>query len=1792
MSQKLSSRAGLSLMVFILLLTPMSPLSEVFIGDAKANGASRHIYTFSDGSVENIALYQGGADKTSVVAIPKGAEVLDVQMTLSGASSTGWSQVTTDTYDEWMDGESSMVDSRSEELTLGLNSTDVEYATHGIGETFLPGTTAWLDNGSYAIRQPHTSNSTELRFSNQVRTTSSNFMAQGQGAILRNHDWLFMSSFTGSIFNETVKRVHPNNVTVDITIDLVQESGCTLPADPTSTYYKAYGFKDWTITDDEMLYGLFSTYKYAYSNSNPSQYMKVLAIDVSDDWVWRCVDSYDISPQYGEYGGISYDRETDKIWVAHTQQRRIVSYDFGTNGQFTRGQTDYQFTQSDGSSTECGKIASNVHGLVVHSGFFYMRCMKGSYYQDTDQLSAWAISGSSSNLVPQTGTRDITAKGLGLYYDGERLITVDSGYSTWSSKTLYYREFGMGITYPTTPAPGTTTWLGETIVTEEDVLAVNVRNHWSAPTQGDRVDYWVSADNGTHWEAVETNQTIHFTHPGNELVWKMQLIGSSAVSWWISLEYSTSYHQTGDWTSQKVATGTNVGKVRAVWIADEPTSTSISVMVSNDNGASWEAAENNLEVSFSTQGAGNELLYSVILDTTNDRVTPKLDSFTLWYEEGYPDAPQLDVGDDGVWDWQSILFLNESSVVASDDSPVGVVVSDSPSLVDAFNQHIPENGVGSVDIPIAIKANTPGRVKVTDLDIEYRLKSRVLDASLEGGLIVPDGVYRNLVVRLAHGDLVDRVTEATIGLDNSYGADPSFRWLRGDSCSVVDDGGGIVEFDVGNCTSTLDSEGIVSVKMPMRVNWTWDDERKMEAIVSMSDELGPQVNGWTTDTLSLNVENDIQLDGMRVWEETGRELFAGDWVRGGFNLSISGGINFEGSAFSPQAGEFTLRVLGQNVTYDGVPVGEPIVLHTEGNPGFGQFNMTFTSPIESVAGGMVLYVEAIDLANGSTYVNPGYNTIKLIFDGNAPLVLFASPEISSEMHKGPPAPGGQAIEVVIQDSVDPPNIVDLHYWIGCDPGVAEKCDDTNFNGLPEPLEYRSKQLTTPEILPGGLNVFNGLIDDSMLVHGDKVAFYVTGQDGQGNVIAMGGSPVCDMEPDEFCGGPGNVAPDWDNSLSWYQIREEFEPVMDITNSTIMGHDDMSPLHPGISYTASFVVSDVNGWWDVEFVHLALGGDFNDDETSIFAYISKDSSGMPSMHLESGGAGLAVSNLYSSINLDPEDNSRMEVAIKFQLTWNFPEIWDTNGESHFIPKVWIEDKSCGLEEDIPCNIHKSGLGNNMWSLDNDLRFDTQPGHILAIELRDGKNHYNPEFDETLIGAGQALRFSGKVIFSEDETPAPPGSFTISLGDYEREWTTTSREGGYFSIDMLIPDVRSGHLDLRAKLVDLPGLAEDESEFKPRLRLAVDSERPTIHAVSLSGIEAGQEIPISMANELQVMLETRDDQGFSMDDPAVIHYLVRAGDAEISRGSSPLPDTTPFEDQFFWTGYLDLTDGGATVLLPSYTIDVWVTGSDESGNPYDSEGNTAQEPIASWPLALSGPDISLRAADTTWDWSNPTPNPGESVSLSLEAKNNGASGSITFVLQRLISGDNWETVSSSTVEVSNGKTVNIELDAIAEGEVGDTLEHRILLIDSGVEKERLSITPLLVKEEVERDGTALANQVADSQLSVVMYLIALASMSYAVWTMVQMRRIKRGDEVDESDQTAEVIENMAAKSIPDIAPMPQQMPQVTHAQPSQPVAQAAPTQMSAPAPPLPPTGLPEGWTMEQWTHYGHQYMQNQK
>ena len=1797
MHDNISSGRGVMFMLFaIMVLSPMSPLADVIVEPAEASGVARHVYEFADGSTEYVALYQGGnPDAGAEIALPRGAKITDVTMTLSGASATGWSQILDDDRSDWMAGQASSSDARSGDLSLAFENTTEAFFSHGYDEITDPNSDAWLDNGSYALRQPHTSNATESRFSQQTLKTSAALMKQSQGAILQHHDWVFMSTWSSSNFNNIVQRLYPNNLTRESTLHL-DEGSCNINFLHPSTYYGSYGFRDWAVTDDERMFAILSGYRYHYSSSAPTQYHRVVEMDISRDDTWVCLDTYDVSPQYSDYTAIAYDRTTEEVWIVHNTQRRIVPYTFSdaADGQYTRGSNMYSYSSSSGSSFECGKTGQQVRGLEVNDTTFFMRCQKGSTSQDKDQLEAWSISGTSTSLVPQLGTRLISALGYGLQYDGNHFVTVDCGYSTWSSSTLYYREYGTGWQYETTPAPGTTTWYGPVTTSGENIVAANMQTYWSAASTGDRVDYWISADNGTHWESVVSNETIHFAYPGNNLVWKAQLIGSTAVSWWVDVEMATTYVASGSWTSDPLTAGTKVGKVRPQWVSTTPVGTSLQVQVSNDNGSTWLPAVNGQEVSFPADEAGSIVRYAVSMSTSDPSVTPMIDTMLLEYEEGYPDRPQLDVGNDLVWDWESLLFLNESAVEASDESVVSVDVKFAPTLIAAFNAAVPENGEGDVLIPIAVKAASSGRVKISNIDIAYKMQTRAVDASLEGGMVAPDGVYRNLITRVAPGDDVDYVTDALVALSNSYGENPAFSWERGDVCSVVSDGGGIVVFDATNCTSTTDALGVVSIRMPMTIDWSWDDESGTEALISVEDALGLAVAAWETPSLDLVVENDIQLDGLRIYEEGTRELYNLDWVRGGFNLTFTGGIHFQNSQLSPLAGQFNLTIIGQNVTYDGDPIGEPVVLATEQNPAFGRYNITFTSPMESAPGGMVFYVIAADLPNGSTYANPGYNSMRLVLDGNSPLVLSSTPGDGEERHAGPPAPGGQSLGVVIQDSVDPPNQITLHYWIGCKASSAIGCSDYNFDGLPNEDEYELKTLSSPEIQAGGLNIFQGLIDDSMLTHGQRVSYYVTGKDAQNNAVAMGRGPVC-PDSSQPCGyAPGETQPDWDNDLGTYKIRVEFEPQLDLDNSTILGHDDQAALHPGIPYSAQIVLSDRNGWQDIQYVQLALGGDYDDDDTSVFISLMADENGEPQAVMESGSNNIAVSNLYSSVSLDENNNSIIKILARFQLTWTFPESFDTNGENQVIPKILVTDLPCNEGEVTPCFEAKAGLGNDAWSLDNDFRFDTMDGHIRAVELRDGTNHYNDEFKETLIGAGQALRVSGRVLFSEDETPAPAGAFDVVFGDYDHTWRTSTREAGEFSLDLLVPSVRSGHLDLRLDMDDLPGLAMDETQIIPRVRLAVDSTRPTIAAISLEEVSSGSPLSIGEAGDLLVMLETIDDYGFDLDEPAVLHYRVRAGEAEISRGSVPLPETTPFGDQFFWTGTLDLTDSGATVLLPSYVVDVWVSGSDDAGNPFDTMDNSINTPIASWPLALVGPSMDLSHEDTRLSWSNPSPVEGSAVNLNVMVLNQGGKGDVAFVLQRAVEGGFWAEVARSDVVASAGGLTETQLPTMADVSPGETVEYRVLVLVDEVEMDRRTVDPLIVKGETVRDGDALAQQASESTFAIVLYLVAIVSLSFAMWMLVMTRRMKVEElEGGVTDEAESVLEDLnQAKNVPDVfleGSQPHNAPAVAAAEPVTAPAQPS-TSQQRPPPPLPPTGLPEGWTQEQWNHFGWQYVES--
>ena len=1791
-------------LVMLMTLTPMTSFSDFFVEDASASSVSRHIYQFSDGSLEYMALYQNGrTDDGAEISIPKGAEVSDISLTLSGASATGWSSELVDIRDDWMRGSSAMTDSRSDTLTLSPSENNNTYITHSLSENISEASDAWYDNGTFSVRQPHTSNASENLFSMQVQKTSSALIAQSQGAVLKHHDWLFLSTWSSKQFSNIVKRLYPNNATVESTI-LLEQASCTLPQQPSSSYYSYYGFRDWTITDDERLFGILSTYRYHYSSSAPAANHRILEFDISKDDVWTCLDSYDISPQYNDYTGIAYDSSRDVVWVLHNSQRRIVSYEFDEmpTGSFTRGSTIYTYFSSSGSSYECGKTGQQVRGLEVNDSTFFMRCQKGSSgSQNKDVLEAWKISGASETLVPMSNTKQINVLGYGLQFDGNRFITVDCSYSSFSSVTLKYREYGTGWIYETIPAPGTTTWYGDTIHTSKPVLSVNMETYWSAPTIGDRVDYWVSADNGTHWESVTSLSTIHFAYPGNELIWKAQLIGSSAVSWWVNIDYYTAYSSSGTWVSDYFQTGTKVGKVRPEWVENNPLGTTVDVRVSNDNGTSWLAAQNNQEISFPSINAGDALRFEITMNSQSRELTPSVDLFRLWYEEGYPNMPSININGVGDWDWESLQFLNESSISVSDSSVVGTEVVNTPTLVSSINQEISPNGEGHDTIFLSFKAESPGRIKVTDLDVEYKMRTRAIGVYFDGDLAVPDGVKRTLTVKAAAGDDVEKVTRTFVELINSNGDNPSFAWEFGDSCSSSTNSQMIAFFDVNNCTSSIDNEGILEISIPMKTSWLWDDEQATQALVTIEDDDGVSVASWQTDSMDLKVENDIQLNGMNVFDESGRQLTNFEWLRGGTNISFTGVINFEGSQLTPPPGQFTIRVVGQNVSNSGQPVGDEVILIEEQNPGFGNYNLTFQTPMESTPGGMVFYVQAVNLVNGSEFINPGYNNIRLILDGNSPLVISVTPSNGEQLHASLPAPAGQPISLTIQDSVDPPTLVTLHYWLGCRSTINTACNDYNFDNLPNQDEYQTKSLSSPEIKTGGLNIFQGLIDDSMLSHGQKVSFYVSGSDGQNNQIAMGGGPVCPQSNIPCDGTSSGAIPDWSNDLSTYIIREEFIPEFDSTNSSLIGHSDEQPLHPGVPYTAQIAITDGNGWDDIQTVQLSLSGSLSDLSTSIFVSIDSAEDGEPVIHVESGSQFIAVSNIYSSAEFGNIEQTKIILSLKFKLTWQFSESYDTDGETFFLPQISVSDKSCSIDIETPCNVENFVLSSNAWSLDNDFLFDTMPGHITAVQLRNGINHYNENFEETSIGVGQALRLDGRVLFSEDETPAPAGIFDILIVDYNNQWKTSIREDGYFSVDFLVPSSPSGHLDFSLVMSDMPGLSSDETDVEPRLRLAVDSESPEIVSINLDNVPSGGEVSISKLSGSSLLIETYDYYGFG-DSEIIVHYRVRAGESEISRGSMNLDSYVIFDGKYYWTADVDFTDLGATNLLPTYQIDIWLTGSDSAGNSFDSTVNSPNHPFGTWDLALIGPVVDLSNNQSKIKWSNPSPNIGDDLSLSIQALNQGSRGNITFVLESLDVSDNWFEVSNLSLTVNPESIFYASMQYSITDLLTETIEFRLLVYLGDVEMDRITIEPLLVKEEVIRDGEALAQQAGDELFGVTLFFIALVSLSFGLWMLVISRRMKREDSEDSLDQTVEVEQQQSqSKQFPAIQPQQQIQPIPLHPptttnltpmtipSPSPLVTLQAPETANVNIAPLPPTGLPDGWTMEQWEHYGWKYIE---
>ena len=240
----------LSLFLLSLFAAAIQPPSEstlVFDEIESTSGGARHLYTFADGSSEAIALYQSGTPARNIqVTMPKGAEVTGAEVTISGASATGWSSITDTSRSDWTEGDAISIDTRGDSVTLSMKDRSNWFEPHD-AESVPASSNAWYDNATYSIRQPHTTNVSETRFSSQL-SLASGTLATYNGAAFVYRNMIFASTWDSNTLKNTIKVLYTNNGTQMTTgpnnqalrpdLDI---GTCSVPS--LSSTWQAYGWR-------------------------------------------------------------------------------------------------------------------------------------------------------------------------------------------------------------------------------------------------------------------------------------------------------------------------------------------------------------------------------------------------------------------------------------------------------------------------------------------------------------------------------------------------------------------------------------------------------------------------------------------------------------------------------------------------------------------------------------------------------------------------------------------------------------------------------------------------------------------------------------------------------------------------------------------------------------------------------------------------------------------------------------------------------------------------------------------------------------------------------------------------------------------------------------------------------------------------------------------------------------------------------------------------------------------------------------------------------------------------------------------------------------------------------------------------------------------------------------------------------------------------------------------------------------------------------------------------------------
>jgi len=504
------------------------------------------------------------------------------------------------------------------------------------------------------------------------------------------------------------------------------------------------------------------------------------------------------TPAFGDWGFIDNATTTANYLVDDGYDSRIVPGVDNTKTNYVPGPTVndydcagcYSASKKSGSASRTyfpdGRMFKSINVLADYYSYPYY------YYAPSIDVKAWNINTQGwdklvDNLALPYAAGTYT--GYSVYTSpaswttSPRYTQIQVKISTAYSWDPYYAGFRFKGTTQGFKAASTAVSLG--VDASQDATVNKGWKAWS-PTwaihdafivpdetklNGQTIQYQLSADNGSHWESVNINQSYIFQNPGHILRWKAVLNSNSETKTvainTLYIKFNRLYSTAQVFTAGMFETKWPIMAVQPMWNGTKPVGTDIAVSVSNNNGTTWTPVANGACAILpwaKDDGIKNTQLKWKAEFTSNGLATPSLKNITINYIQSmFPHNVKVRVGDlpDPVW-------KHDGYFLPADD---GTQAIDGDKFYIDLNYILPHLEQGNMTIKLNVTSDTAGVIHFSALSVEYGKPPNLSQPIGPQTIDENSGTHNKLIDLNAY--FTDEFDTGKLGFEIPFQEDPS-----------------------------------------------------------------------------------------------------------------------------------------------------------------------------------------------------------------------------------------------------------------------------------------------------------------------------------------------------------------------------------------------------------------------------------------------------------------------------------------------------------------------------------------------------------------------------------------------------------------------------------------------------------------------------------------------------------------------------------------------------------------------------------------------------------------------------------------------------------------------------------------------------------------------------------------------------------------------------------------------------------------------------------------------------------